>query len=129
MQEIGGFQKAVVSLLLLATASFCVAQQADKRESPVKEDQQAQPSDAQPSLPQQSAVTQPASPTEIVLAQPTAALPTAQPILEKRPAQPLQQQNNWQQHGASHLVSQRQTWAQRGGYQGFRVPHADFTSR
>jgi len=118
MQEIGGFRSAAVSLLLLAAAAFCLAQQADKRESQIKEDGQAQPFVAQSSQPQQqSMVTQPTLPTEIVLAEPAQA---------QRRVQPIQQQKNWQQHGASHLISQRRTWAQRGGYQGYRIPHADF---
>lgn len=43
-------------------------------------------------------------------------------------AQEVQQQGVWQQHRADHFDSERRTWQQRGGYDGYRVPDAYFSS-
>ena len=40
--------------------------------------------------------------------------------------QQSQQRNDWQQHRASNFESQRQSWSQRGGYRGERVPDVNF---
>ena len=50
-----------------------------------------------------------------------------QRLQSQRPEQTDQQRIAWQHHGASSFDSQHQTWTQRGGYQGFRVPDASFT--
>ena len=39
----------------------------------------------------------------------------------------MQQRGDWQQHRARSFDSQRRSWGQRGGYNGYRVPDAYFS--
>jgi hypothetical protein len=43
-------------------------------------------------------------------------------------SQQVQQQAVWQQHRATNWDSQRRTWQQRGGYNGYRIPAPYFQS-
>ena len=40
-----------------------------------------------------------------------------------------QQRNSWQRHRGNNFDSQHRTWAQLGGYRGYRVPEGRFRTR
>lgn len=131
MKHVEVVHAAALSLLLVATTTLGYAQHDDKQGGPDRPDVQAQASGTHRNQqkrtqdsPQQSrgqsrrVETPPAAATEHVQAE----HPQGQ-----RSAQTDEQRIAWQQHGASSFATQHQTWAQRGGYQGFRVPDASFS--
>jgi hypothetical protein len=47
---------------------------------------------------------------------------------QEQHSQQVEQRGAWQQHRAGDFESQRRTWSQRGGYNGYRVPDVYFSS-
>jgi hypothetical protein len=132
MKHVEVVHAAAFSLLLMATTILGYAQHDDKRSGPDRPAAQAQTSGThrgQQKRVQDSPRQSTGHPQRVETRQASA---TEQVQAEQHPqgqrlVQTDEQRIAWQQHGASSFDTQHQTWTQRGGYQGFRVPDASFT--
>jgi hypothetical protein len=143
MKQTAMVHKAVLSLLLIATAGSGYAQHEGDRGGQDKQDRHAQPSgdqhgqqhaqqnqqqdrgQQQQGRAQQQNARQ-AAPVQREQPQRAQGQQRAQP---QQRMQQSQQRNDWQQHRANNFESQHQSWAQRGGYRGDRIPDASFRQR
>ena len=148
MKQTAMVQTAVLSLLLIATAGFGYAQHEGDRGGQDKQGGHAQPSDQQRGQQQQHAQqdqqrgqpqqhaqqdqqqgrgqqqnTRQAAPVQREEPQRAQQQKRSQP---QQRVQQSQQRNDWQQHRATNFQSQHQSWAQRGGYRGDRIPDVSF---
>ncbi len=101
------------------------AKPAQRQDAPAHQDRQ-QPRRTQ-SKPQAHA--QPQQPREMHAPQPQREAKPAQQSMQQAqhlPEQQKVQQSAWQQHRASNWQSDHRTWAQRGGYSGYRIPDDRF---
>ena len=108
----------ILSLLLIATAGFGYAQHGDNDNGRGKQDKHAQPSNGQQHGKQQQ------KQQDRGQQQHNQQQQAARPQQQRMQSSP--RQNNWQQYRASKFDSQHQTWTQRGGYRGERIPEANF---
>ena len=131
MKRVGVVHTAAISLFLMATATFAYTQIEGTRVAPERPDGQAQASGTHRSQ-QKRAKDSPRQTRGQSQRVETGPASSAEQVETQRPhsqraAQTDEQRIAWQQHGASNFDSQHQTWNQRGGYQGFRVPEASFS--
>jgi hypothetical protein len=138
---------AMFSLLLIGTAALGYAQQNDQHGNKDTKDAHAQSSgrqqdqhqpDAQNGSRQNHGSQQPAAQAgpqqnRGQQQQQQRQQATRNDHAQERPVnttpqhnQPVQQRGDWQQHRATHFDAQHRTWAQRGGYNGYRVPDDRF---
>ena len=131
MKHVGMVCTAALSFLLMTTATPGDTQNQDKQGSPDRPNRQAPLSGTdrgqqkRAQLIPQHAGDQP-QPAETRQVSAKVQVQPQRPQ-GQRPVQTDQQRIAWQQHGASSFDSQHQTWTQRGGYQGFRVPDDRFS--
>ncbi len=112
----------VLSVLMIATAGFSYAQHDDKNKGHDRQDnkgRQAQASVGQRGQQREHGQAQQQRPQQQRNARPQ------QGERQQRMSRD-QQRNDWQQHRARNFDSQRQTWTQRGGYRGERIPDRNF---
>jgi len=141
MKQTSMVQTATLSLLLIATVGFGYAQHEGDRGGQDKQDHHAQPAGQQHGQQQQHAQqnqqqgrgqqqnTRQAAPVQREQPQRAQEQQRAQQQQRAQPQQRMQQsqqRNDWQQHRATNFQSQHQSWAQRGGYRGDRVPDVKF---
>lgn len=113
-------------LLLLGITAPSYPQQDQKEDKPSKQEQQAKPEKQQ-----QQAQQEQGRQRQLKAAQQQQQQRVQQQQQEQAKAQRVQQsqqQNLWQQHRASNWEAEHRTWQQRGGYNGYRIPDADFRS-
>jgi hypothetical protein len=132
MKHVGVVHTAAISLLMMATATFGYAQNEGTHVTPVRPDGQAQASgthQGQQKRAKDSPRQSRGQPQRVEIQTPSATeqVETQRPH-GQRTAQTDEQRIAWQQHGAGSFDSQHQTWTQRGGYQGFRVPDPIFSA-
>ena len=119
MKHNGMVYAAMVSVMLIGSASIGYAQQDDQNGNKDKQDKQAQgdkqQKDSHGGQQQGQRHEEQQQPTRNEREHPANTAPQAG-----------QSHGNWQQNRATHFDTQHQTWAQRGGYKGFRVPDDQF---
>ncbi len=138
MKQTSMVQTATLSLLLMATVGFGYAQHEGDRGGQDKQDHHAQPAGQQHGQPQQHAQqnqqqgrgqqqnARQAGPVQREQSQRQHRAQQQQRAQPQQRMQQSQQRNDWQQHRASNFESQHQSWSQRGGYRGDRVPDVNF---
>ena len=114
MKRVGIIGTAVLLLLLGATGLGYAQQQDQHQKQDQSKPQQQHTQQQSQSKPQQQRQRP----------QPAQLRPTPQ----RQRVWQQQQQTTWQQHRAHSFDSEHRSWQQRGGYNGYRVPDAYFSS-
>lgn len=125
MKKIGIVTTTVLSVALLAMAPLSFAQQDDKHGKPDRQDKHAQAQhgqqDRHAQAPPKQQSQRPQRPNE-------RAQPTRDNHAQGQQAQPHPQRGDFQGQRARNFDREHQTWTQRGGYNGYRIPDSRFHS-
>jgi len=141
MKRMGLVHAAMLSFLLMGTASLVYAQHEGQGKDQGRQQKQAGPARSQGhqraqqqqnAQPQQHAQQQRGQDRQRMQKQPAGRTrqQQSQRAYQQRHAQQGDRQRGvWDRQRASNFDSQHQRWGQRGGYHGYRVPNARFQRR